>query len=319
MNKLLIISGPTATGKTSLALKLAELFNGELISADSRQVYKEMNIGTGKEWGVKSKKQKAKSKINIWGYDVVSPNEEWSAAHFVRYANKIIADIDKRKKLPIIVGGTGLYINNLLQPPKTLFTPQDLSLRLKLEKLNIQQLQNKFRRMNQQRFNNMNESDQKNPRRLIRAIEVVKFTKLHKSNGDFVNFRPDALHIGITAPTREIDHRIKNRVADRIKQGLEQEVKTLVKKYGWNSILSTTIAYQEWRPYLKNEITLEKVIETWTTHEKQYARRQITWLKKYQPRQWFDITDTSFLKNIVSRVRQWYDQANVDRQIKTSA
>jgi len=304
VNKLLIISGPTATGKTKLALHLAKLFDGELISADSRQVYKGMDIGTGKEFSLN---------IPIWGYDLVFPNEEWSAAHFVKMARTEITNIWQRKKLPIVVGGTGLYIKNLLHPPTTLFISPDKKLRRQLEQLNMPQLQNKLRRMSPRRFSDMNESDQKNPRRLIRAIEVVKFAKLHQPSEGFANFRPAALHIGLTSSIKEIDRRIKNRIANRLKQGLKQEVKTLVKKYGWDSVLSTTIAYQEWYPYFENKVQLEKVIETWTIHEKQYARRQLTWFKKQPNIHWFDVTASDFPNNIVSLVKQWYYQQYAPR------
>ena len=299
MTKLLIVSGPTATGKTKLALHLAKLFNGELVSADSRQVYQGMDIGTGKEYS---------SATPIWGYDLVFPNQEWSAAHFVKFANRTINEILERKKLPIVVGGTGLYIKDLLRPPETLFISPDKKLRRQLEKLTLEKLQNKLQRLNPQRFNIMNQSDRANPRRLIRAIEVVKFAKLHK--GDSLPYGKESpyqtLRICLTAPLKEIDRRIENRVTDRIKQGLEQEVKTLVKKYGWSSILSTTIAYQEWRPYLENKIPLAKVVETWTIHEKQYARAQLTWFKKQPDIHWFNVTDRDFPNNIVSLVKQWY-------------
>ncbi len=304
--KVLIISGPTATGKTKLALHLAKRFRGELISADSRQVYKEMDLGTGKDRGTKNR-------IHIWGYDVVAPDEEWSTAHFVKFAAVLIPKIQSQGKLPIVVGGTGLYIKNLLRPPKTLFISPDKKLRRELEQLSLPQLQNKLRRMNPQRFSKMNESDQKNPRRLIRAIEIVKFAKLNISRGVSPAAAGETPHknilrIGLTSSVKEIDRRIQNRVSARLKQGLKQEVKNLVKKYGWNSVLSTTIAYQEWRPYFENKISLPKTIETWTIHEKQYARSQLTWFKKQPHIHWFDVTDPGFPDNIVSPVKQWYHQ-----------
>jgi tRNA dimethylallyltransferase len=304
MNKLLIISGPTATGKTKLALHLAKLFVGELISADSRQVYKQMDIGTGKDWGTENS-------IHIWGYNVVAPDEEWSSAHFVAFANRLIPKIQQRGKLPIIVGGTGLYIKNLLEPPKTLFISPDKKLRQQIKRLNLAQLQNKLRRLNSQRFSDMNESDRQNPRRLIRAIETSNFVNVIPAKaGTYINrFRVTpgmTLTVALTAPLKDIDRRIENRVVARLKQGLETEVKTLVEKYGWNDILSATIAYQEWRPYFENQIPLEKVIETWTTHEKQYARNQLAWFKKQKNIRWFDITIPGFPDNIVSLVKQWY-------------
>jgi len=235
MNKILVISGPTATGKTQLAFKLAKKFNGELISADSRQVYKGMDIGTGKEWG----------DVPIWGYDIVEPNQEWSAAHFVKLAEKLIPEIQSRGKLPIVVGGTGLYISNLLNPPETLNIPPDKKLRKELEKLSVAELQDRLKKADSKRFYGMNESDQQNPRRLVRAIEIAILaskgpTFLKRS--DLIR-RNDSLYIALIAPIKEIDRRIGDRVRQRIEKGPEEEVCGLVKKYGWDSALKFTIAY----------------------------------------------------------------------------
>jgi len=126
MTKILIICGPTATGKTQLAANLAKKFSGELISADSRQVYQEMDIVTGKD---------QPKGVKIHGLDLVKPDEEFSVAHFVKYAVGLINQIIKRKKLPIVVGGTGLYINSLIKPPKTLLVKPDWRLRKQLDKI----------------------------------------------------------------------------------------------------------------------------------------------------------------------------------------
>ena len=301
MDKILAISGPTATGKTQLAFKLAEKFSGELISADSRQVYKGMDIGTGKEWG----------DAPIWGYDLVEPNEEWSASHFVKYAQKIIVDAQQRGKLPIAVGGTGLYISNLLNPPETLNIPPDKKLRVELERLSVSELQEKLKQNNSQRFELMNESDRQNPRRLVRAIEI---TTLASKGPTFFKKRSDlircshSLHIALMAPIKEIDRRIETRVRQRIEQGAEQEVRKLIEKYGWDSALKFTIGYKEWRPRndLDDQGSLEEIIKLWTIHEKQYARRQLTWMAKYSPDKLFNISRLNYYQDIEAYVSQWY-------------
>src|SRR3989338_4637595 len=219
MNKLLVISGPTATGKTSLAFKLAKKFNGELISADSRQVYKGMDIGTGKEFS---------AEIPTWGCDVVRPDQEWSAAHFVKFAKEVIAEVQQRGKLPIVVGGTGLYISNLLNPPETLNIPPDKKLRAELEKLPVAELQDRLKKADSKRFYGMNESDQQNPRRLVRAIEIAILaskgpTFLKRS--DLIR-RNDSLYIALIAPIKEIDRRIGDRVRQRIEKGAGSEEHT---------------------------------------------------------------------------------------------
>ncbi len=163
MIKILIVCGPTATGKTQLAANLAKKFNGELISADSRQVYRGMDVVTGKDWP---------KDTTIYGYDLVRPDENFSVAHFVTHARTLINQIIKRKKLPIVVGGTGLYINSLVNPPETLSVNPDWQLRKRLETKSTRQLQDQLKKLNPQRWRQMNHSDQLNPRRLIRAIEV---------------------------------------------------------------------------------------------------------------------------------------------------
>ncbi|MDZ7586852.1 MAG: isopentenyl transferase family protein, partial [Patescibacteria group bacterium] len=156
MKKILIICGPTATGKTKLAVTLAKKFSGEIISADSRQIYQGMDIVTGKD--LPAAKQAG---ITIYGYDLIKPDEEFSVAHFVKYAHDLINQI----RFPIIVGGTGLYLNSLINPPPTLTIPPNWQLRKKLEKKSAVQLQKALMKINPIRFNQMNHSDQLNPRR----------------------------------------------------------------------------------------------------------------------------------------------------------
>ena len=310
MSKVLVISGPTATGKTQLAFALAKKFNGELISADSRQVYKEMDIGTGKEFS---------TEIPTWGCDVVRPDQEWSAAHFVKLANKLIFEIQSRGKLPIVVGGTGLYIANLLNPPETLNIPPDKELRVELEKLSVTELQDRLGKINKKRFEEMNESDRQNPRRLVRAIEV--FSVIPAKAGIYLNrFRvkrfdrheltaewpgmTNVLHLALVASINVIDKRINDRVRQRVEKGAEREVDGLVEKYGWDSVLKFTIGYKEWRT--DPQYSIEEIIKNWTTHEKQYARRQLTWMAKHSPDKLFNVSQPDYILDIEAYVRRWY-------------
>ena len=154
--KVLVVCGPTGVGKTSLALRLAKKFDGEIISADSRQVYKEMDIGTGKD-------HPEEMKIHL--IDVVIPNQEFSVAQYVDLAWKAIKDIWKREKLPIIVGGTGFYIKGLIDGIETLGVPPDWKLRKKLSNLDIKKLREILEKTCPERMRGMNESDRNNPRR----------------------------------------------------------------------------------------------------------------------------------------------------------
>lgn len=297
-------------------MQLAKEFDGEIISADSRQVYREMDIMTGKD--VKKLKYQISDlrlgnrrigfytdgKIKIWGYDIVEPNQEWSASHFVKLANTVIGYLRRKHKLPIAAAGTGLYLRSLISPPQTIDVPPNHQLREKLSPLSVNDLQSWLRRLNQQRLEAMNNSDRKNPRRLIRAIEVLSFNidSLSEKRLEFA-----VLQIILTAQLSKLDRLIKQRLMKRLDLGGLDEVKRLAKQYGWNSVLAHTIGYQEWQAYLAGKTTHKKAVAEWLTHEKQYARRQRTWFAKQSPVIQLEIGDIQGKQKVVREVRRWYD------------
>lgn len=347
MNKILIIVGPTATGKTDLAIRLAKEFNGEIISADSRQVYRGMSIGTGKDLplgaSLRGRYRPVTSRgnlqfyeidgIKLFGYDVVNPDEEWSPAQFVKMAGALIENIRKRKKIPIVVGGDGFYIQALTNPPQTLYIQPDRDLREEIEKDSVKQLQQRLQKADPERFNRMNNSDRNNPRRLVRAIEVDVFWSSRVPplagcgdlSGEIATSpdlpagrqapRNDATLIGLTAPIQLIDEKIELRTQARLKAGAEEEVKNLMDRYGWNQTLLSTIAYKEWKDYFEGNEDREKVINKWTIHEKQYARKQMVWFKKQRDIKWFDISKDGWRKNIMSFLRHACRQAGKQESI----
>lgn len=197
MSKLLVICGPTATGKTRLAAWLAKKLNGELISADSRQVYRGNDLETNKE----------RPDVPIWLYDVVDPEEEFSVSTWVKLARTAIGDISKLGKLPIVVGGTGLYIKALISPFETIDIPPNKKLREK--NLSLIELQKMVRR------GNMNNSDWNNPRRLIRKIEIAKSKKSRMRRKRF-----DYIMIGLTAPLPILHKRIDDGIEKRMRAGM---------------------------------------------------------------------------------------------------
>ncbi len=252
MSKILIILGPTATGKTKLAVHLAKENNGEIISADSRQVYKGMDIVTGKD-------KNEYGNVPVWGLDLVDPDYIFNVSDFIKFASQKIEDIESRGKLPIIVGGTALYIKSLLEPPETLNIPQDSKLRAELENLTVEQLQERLGE------NNLNESDFKNPRRLIRAIE----TKGKKSQTKKPEY--DYKIINLVAPLDFIYEKINKRVDERLTAGAKRELESLLSQgYSFDLPSMTSLGYKD----------IDSP-DLWKLHERQYAKRQVTFIKKF--------------------------------------
>lgn len=323
MNNLLVICGPTATGKTLLALKLAKIFNAEIVSADSRQVFRGMDIGTGKDLPAKSKLQNPNDKsekgdfgyyvvneVRIWGYDLVDPREEFSASQYINAANEIIKNIQKRGKLPILVGGTGFYIKGVIDGIETSDVPQNKRLRESLMNKNSDELIKILGRTDPFKLESMNLSDRKNPRRLIRAIEVGEFkTKygiLPKKRIVDIN---KVLMVGLIAAKDFLGVNIEERVRDRIKKGLEGEIRTLLKKgIGWNLQSMNTLGYKEWREYFEAKRTRDQVIDKWTQNEKKYAKRQITWFRKEKRIYWFDISLFGWMGKVEKLVEKWNNE-----------
>ena len=274
MRKLLVITGPTATGKTALGVELAQKFNGEIISADSRQVYKFMDIATGKD-----------TTHFQWGINLVNPDQQFNVSQWVNYTIRVIREIWGRGKLPIIVGGTGLYIKELLHPSETLHVPQNRELRIM--NYELCELQNKLQKTDSAKWESMNNSDRNNPRRLIRAIEVAGI----RDSGPGQNDGWNVLIIGLTAPLEELYKRIDKRVEERVKVGVQKEKEKLLK-----------MGYQP-----KGFGYIENSIDEWKTNEHQYAKRQLTYLKKYLPQtHWFEINSPE----IHDSVGRWYSDSN---------
>lgn len=280
--KLLIICGPTATGKTKLALALAKKFGGELVNADSRQVYKGLDALTGKD---------RSRNARIWLYDIIGANEQFSVAHFVRLATMAIGDIRKRGKLPIVVGGTGFYLRALTTSIETLHVPPNAELRKTLSTASLETLQEHLRRVDPARWGALNESDRKNPRRLIRAIEVAMSSK-HAVQAPP---RYDVLWIGLTSPLAILKQRITQRVAERFDKATGEVRDGLPPLLGADPLLSFT----------RSESTKEEALGRWFHAEYQYARRQMTWFKKEKQIHWFDVSK-EYIHEVVAFVREWY-------------
>lgn len=277
--KLIVILGPTASGKTDLAVKLAKEFNGEIINADSRQIYQEMNIGTAKpKIGTKAKNNTTYKGVVHHLINIVKPNENFTLAQYQQLAIETVRDIQTRKKTPILVGGTGLYIQSIIDNLKIPEVAPNEKIRKKLERLNNAQLLDKLKKLDPQTFRTI---DENNRRRVIRALEVCMithkpFSKLKRKGPPIFN----ALQLGIDVSREELYRRIEIRVRKMIKQGLEKEVKQLCKKFPFNLPSMSSIGYKEFEQYFNKKITLEEAIDTIQKNTRHYVKKQMTWFKK---------------------------------------
>jgi len=305
MKKIFLICGPTATGKTSLGFKIAKKYNGEIVSADSRQVYKYMDIGTGKEWD---------DQIKVWGYDLVNPTEKYSVSEYFSEMKVAIETIWKVNKLPIIVGGTGLYIKSLIDGIPTIDIPQNPNLRKSLEKLNTTELFDKLAMLDGTKAASLNLSDKMNPRRLIRAVEIAVWNVENETQKKVVELREnildkdvDVLMVGITTNNIKLLQNIENRVEKRMNEGFIDEVEMLLKMgVSWKMQSMNSLGYKESESFFKNGQTYEDFINTWVSNEMKYIKRQNTWFKKDKRINWFDTDKPDFLKNVVNLVDKWY-------------
>jgi len=296
-NKLLVISGPTATGKTDLAVKLAKKYNGELVSGDSCQIYKGMDIGTGKD-------QPEETPIHL--IDLVTPDQKFSVADFQKIGLETIKEIQSRGKLPILVGCSGFYIDSLINPNYTTFSVKPHKLWRLISRLcSVITLQKMYKFLDPKNFSKLNHSDVNNHYRLTRKIEIKLFKKnIRNSTLDIRNF--DLLHLSLTAPLDFLYQRIDARVNKRMQIGFLSEITTLLKKYKWSDPGMQIAAYQCLRPYFENKKNLPSCLQLWSYAEHSDARRQSCWFKTKSNAIYFDITQKCFDKKILNQVVKWY-------------
>ena len=275
---LIVILGPTASGKTKMAIELAKIFNGEIVSADSRQIYRGMDIGTDKV------KAEETSGIPHYLIDIINPDQEFSLAQYKKMAIEKIKEIQKRNKIPFLVGGTGLYIQAIIDNLAIPSVKPDLKLRHQLEEKNLSELQAMLKKLDPKSFEKI---DLNNPRRLTRALEVClktgrPFSEQTKKGQPLFNF----IEIGIKIPSEEADEKINQRVDWMIKNGLIDEIKNLIKKYSLDLPAFSGIGYREIIQYLQGKISLDEAIQEIKIHTRQYAKRQMTWFKKDHRIKW---------------------------------
>ncbi|MDF2683366.1 MAG: tRNA ((37)-N6)-dimethylallyltransferase MiaA [Brevibacillus sp.] len=300
--KLVVIIGPTAVGKTDLSLELAEQFEGEIISGDSMQVYREMNIGTAKA------AQEELARVPHHLIDIISPSDEYSVAQFQDSATRLITEINQRGHLPFIVGGTGLYIESVTHRFQFSQTSQDPELRDRLQRLadteGVEALHSRLAAVDPVTAERLHPNDVK---RVIRALEIYECSGYKMSDFQLrAQYSPyDLVIIGLTMDREKLYQRINHRVDLMIEAGLIEEVRSLLDR-GYDATLVSMqgLGYKEVIPYLYGEVTLEKAVNDIKQRTRHFAKRQLSWFRRMPQIQWFDMTDPAEQPKNVQTIKQ---------------
>lgn len=277
-NKVIAVVGATASGKTRYAVELAKEINGEIISADSRLVYRGMNIGTAKPT------VEEMQGIPHYMIDIAEPEFNYSAGLYAKQAKAHIYDILSKGKIPVIAGGTGLYFRILLENYDLPDAEPDYNLRKELSELSYDELFSMLSELDLEAANSVEKNDRK---KLIRYIEIVKQAgcPLSKARG-LKECEFDVEWIGLNFPREELYDRINKRVDLMIELGLVEETKYLLKKHGRIPNITDTIGYKEITAYLDGVLTLEEAKDKLKQNTRNYAKRQLTWFRKNENIKW---------------------------------
>lgn len=299
MNSLVVIIGPTASGKSQLAIHLAQRFSGEIVSADSRQVYRYMDIGTAKP----SRAEMALIPHHL--VDIINPDEDFSLAQYQKLAYRAIDDIQRRGKLPLLVGGSGLYVWGVVEGWQIPEVAPDPEFRRRLE-VRAENGEGKelYRELAQINPEVAQRIDPRNVRRVIRALEVAQDAKAARPQKAGSPY--NTLIIGLTAARAELYCRVDQRVDKMIEQGLVNEVKGLLER-GYNPALPAMsgIGYKQICLYLKGELTLEAAVQQIKTETHRLVRRQYNWFRLKDERiRWFD-TSSDMEPRVMALIEQF--------------
>ena len=288
--KVIVICGPTASGKTALSIEVAKKINGEIISCDSMQIYKDMNIGTAKPT------KEEMGEIKHYLIDYVLPTERYSVAEYKKDAKKAIKEVIEKGKTPIIVGGTGLYVDSLIYEIEYPEIKFDEEYRKKLEKEveeeGLEKLYEKAKKIDPIAIQKISKTDKK---RIQRVLEIYHATGKTKTEQEIISRQKEPEYAykvyGLLWDRQKLYDRINLRVDIMIEQGLIEEVKTILKKYSEFPTAMQGLGYKEVVQYLNKEITKEEMIEKIKQETRRYAKRQMTWFRKNKQTIWLEGTN----------------------------
>ena len=297
--KVIVICGPTASGKTALSIEVAKKINGEIISCDSMQIYKDMNIGTAKPT------KEEMGEIKHYLIDYVLPTERYSVAEYKKDAKKAIKEVIEKGKTPIIVGGTGLYVDSLIYEIEYPEIKFDEEYRKKLEKEveeeGLEKLYEKAKKIDPIAIQKISKTDKK---RILRVLEIYHATGKTKTEQEIISRQKEPEYdykvYGLLWDRQKLYDRINLRVDIMIEQGLIEEVKTILKKYSKFPTAMQGLGYKEVVQYLNKEITKEEMIEKIKQETRRYAKRQMTWFRKNKQTIWLNAEDKQNNINIIS-------------------
>lgn len=299
MKRALFIVGSTAIGKTNLAFKISKTFQSILISADSIQVYQGADIISGKDRSVET-----------FLLDVILPHKSFSVREFIERISPLVEKAKKENKIPVIVGGTGFYIDALFGKIDTISIPPNKALREKLEKLNVRELQKELKKLSSERFHKMSNSDSNNKRRLIRAIEVARSTGSGQAGSNLpeakaVFIPQEVLMIGLKTSMENLRRRIIARVEKRIKMGALNEAKNLFREYKkLSQQIKSASGYKQMFEFLSGSTSFKEAKERWIISDYQYAKRQMTWFRRNKNIHWFDISERDFEAEVLELIKR---------------
>lgn len=302
MKKVLIIVGPTGVGKTSLSIKLAKKFNAEIISGDSVQVYKGLDIGSAKI------SEDEKEGVKHYGIDTLSCFDNYSVADFQFFARNKINEITDKDKLPLIVGGTGLYIKACIYD--YVFAKQnetDAALISHFNKMSNEEL---YEQLLKTDFKAGEKIHPNNRKRIIRALIINSNSFIKKSELEAMQKHEllyDVFIVGCTMDREILYKKINDRVDLMFDYGLKEEIENLLSQgLTFNHQSMQAIGYKEWRDYFNNEITIEDVKSLIKKHTRQFAKRQYTWFKNQMQVNWIDMNNNDETKQIIRKIEDWY-------------
>lgn len=291
MNKIIVITGPTAVGKTKMSIELAKKYNGEIINADAVQVYKGLNIGSAKV----TKEEMEDIPHHL--FDIKNIDEEYTIYHYQQDCRRVIKEIKERGKTPILVGGTGLYIKAALYDYKLSEEKENNA----YDELSTEELYNELIKLDKNII-----IDKNNKRRLIRALNYYKKNNKSISENKTDKLLYETIFIGLTTDREYLYNKINERVDIMIKDGLISEVKSFYDKDIRTKPLQSAIGYRELYQYFDNKISLEEAISNIKKNSRHYAKRQYTFFKHQLPVIWFE-TDYNNFNNTIEKVSSYID------------